>query len=67
MVGAGVVVVVFVVSIVGHQNLTLKFGKNWVNNKGYIVVHIVLVLLLMLLLLIQNLALKLGPNEVINS
>ena len=28
-----VVVVVFVVAIiVGHKNLTLKFGQNWVNN-----------------------------------
>ena len=24
---------VVVVIIVGHKNLTLKFGKNWVNNK----------------------------------
>ena len=30
-----VVVVVFVVfvTIVGHKNLNLKFGQNWVNNK----------------------------------
>ena len=30
-----VVVVVFVVfvTIVGHKNLTLKFGQNWVNNQ----------------------------------
>ena len=28
-----VVVVVVVVIIVGDKNLTLKFGKNWVNNK----------------------------------
>ena len=28
-----VVVVVVVVDIVGHRNLTLKFGPNWVNNK----------------------------------
>ena len=29
-----VVVVVFVVVIsVGHKNLALKFGQNWVNNK----------------------------------
>ena len=28
-----VVVVVFVVFIiVGHKNLTLKFGQNWINN-----------------------------------
>ena len=43
-----VVVVVFVVVglvfrggvviIVGHKNLTLKFGPNWVSNKSYIVV-----------------------------
>ena len=26
-----VVVVVFVI-VVGHKNLTLKFGQNWVNN-----------------------------------
>ena len=28
-----VVVVYVVVIIVGHKNLTLKFGKNWVNDK----------------------------------
>ena len=28
-----VVVMVAVVVIVGHKNLTLKFGQNWVNNK----------------------------------
>ena len=29
-----VVVVVFAVAIiVGHKNLTLKFGQNWVNDK----------------------------------
>ena len=41
-----VVVVVFgVVIIVGRKNLNLKFGQNWVNNKGYIdvVVFIILV------------------------
>ena len=26
------VVVVVVIIIVGNKNLTLKFGKNWVNN-----------------------------------
>ena len=46
-----VVVGVVVVIIVGHINLTLKFGQNWVNNKSYIVVVIVLVLLLLLLML----------------
>ena len=30
------VVVVFVVIIVGHKNLTLKFGQNSVNNKWHI-------------------------------
>ena len=33
-----VVVVGVVVVIVGDRNLTLKFGKNWVHNKSYIVV-----------------------------
>ena len=28
-------VVVFVVIIVGHSNVTLKFGQNRVNNKTY--------------------------------
>ena len=31
--GVVVVVVVFVVIIVGHKDLTLKFGQTWVNNK----------------------------------
>ena len=32
----GIVFAVFVVVIiVDHKNLTLKFGQNWVNNKGY--------------------------------
>ena len=45
-----VVVVVFVVFIiVGHKNLTLKFGQNWVNNKGYIVLVVFIVLFLLLL------------------
>ena len=50
-----VVVVVFavfvVVIIVGHKNLTLKFGQNWVNDKGYIVVVVFIVLVLFLLLI----------------
>ena len=29
-----VVIFVVVVTIVGHKNLTLKFGQNWVNNKS---------------------------------
>ena len=32
LVEVGVFVVVFVVTIVGNKNLTLKFGENWVNN-----------------------------------
>ena len=50
-----VVVVVFivVVTIVGHKNLTLKFGQNWVNNKWYIVV-VVFIVLVLLLWLIQK-------------
>ena len=46
-----VVVVIFVVgglvvvAIVGHRNLTLKFGQNWVSIKSYIVVVIVSVFL----------------------
>ena len=28
-----VVVVVVVAIVVGHKNLTLKFGQNWVNDK----------------------------------
>ena len=38
LVVVGVVVVFLVFIIVGHTNLTLKFGQNWVNNKCYIVV-----------------------------
>ena len=55
-----VVVIVFVVGvcvvvvIVGHRNLTLKFGQNWVNNKSYIVVVVVVIVLALLLLLIQK-------------
>ena len=30
-----------VVIIVDHKNLTLKFVQNWVNNKRYIVVVVV--------------------------
>ena len=49
-----IVVVVFVVLIiVGHKNLTLKFGQNWVNDKLYIVV-VVFIDLVLLLLLIQK-------------
>ena len=33
----GGVVVIVVVMIVGHRNLTLKFGQNWVNNSCNIV------------------------------
>ena len=69
-----VVVVVFVVgglvvvAIVGHRNLTLKFGQNWVNNKSYIVVVVVVVVIVsvLLLLLIQKPSFKLGKNQVIN-
>ena len=50
-----VVIVFVVVIIVGHKNLTLKFGQNWVNNKGYIVV----VVLISLVLLIQKLSFNL--------
>ena len=35
-----------VVVIVGDRNLTLKFGKNWVNNKQCVVVVVVIVLVL---------------------
>ena len=67
----GLVVVggVAVVAIVGHSNLTLKFGQNLVNNKQCIVVIVLvlLLLLLMLLFLIQKPSLKLGPNQVIDS
>ena len=48
-----VVVFVVVVTIVGHKNLTLKFGQNWVNNKWYIVV-VVFIVLVLLLWLIQK-------------
>ena len=47
-----VVVVVFVVVIiVGHKNLYLKFGQNWV-------VVVLIVVLVLLLLLIQKLSFK---------
>ena len=53
-VGVVVVVVVFVVVIiVGHKNLTLNFGKDWVNDKGYIVV-VVFIVFVLLMLLIQK-------------
>ena len=42
-----------VVIIVGHKNLTLKFGRNWVNNKEYIVA-VVFIVVVLLLLLIQK-------------
>ena len=35
---SSIVVVIIVVIIVGHRNLTLKFGQNQVNKKLYIVV-----------------------------
>ena len=44
--------VVVGVAIVGHRNLTLKFGQNWGNNKQCIVVVVVIVLVLLLLLLL---------------
>ena len=55
MVVVDIVDVVFsvVVTIVGHKNPTLKFGQNWVNNKGYIVV-VVFILLVLLLWLIHK-------------
>ena len=49
--GLVVVIGVVVVIIVGHRNLTLKSGQNWVNNKGYIVVVVFSVLVLSLLLI----------------
>ena len=67
-----VVVVVFVVgglvvvAIVGHRNLTLKFGQNVVNNKSYIVGVVVVNVSVLLLLLIQKPSFKLGKNQVIN-
>ena len=69
MVGAVVVFVVgglVVVAIVGHINLTLKFGQNWVNNKSYIVVVVVVIVSVLLLLLIQEPSFKLGKNQVID-
>ena len=38
-----VVVFVLVVIIVGHKNLTLKFGQNCSNNKWYIIVVVFIV------------------------
>ena len=59
------IVVVFVVAIiVGHKNLTLKFGQKWVNDKWSIVVVICIVLVL--LLSIQKSCFKLGPIQFIN-
>ena len=60
-----VVVFVVVVTIVGHKNLTLKFGQNCVNNKSYIVVGVVVIVSVSLLLLIQKPSFKLGKNQVI--
>ena len=37
------VIVGVVVVIVGHRNLASKFDQNWVNNKSYIVVVVVIV------------------------
>ena len=47
------IAVVVVIVILGHKNLTSKFGQNWVNDKGYIVV-VVFIVLVLLLLLIQK-------------
>ena len=44
-----VAVVLVVVIIVGHKNLTLKFCHDWVNNKRYVVVLGFIVLVLSLL------------------
>ena len=41
VVGGGVVVAVI---IFGHKNLTLKSVQNWVNNKWYNVIVVVIVL-----------------------
>ena len=60
-----VVVGLVVAVIVGHRNLTLRFGQNWVNNKSNIVVAVV-VIVSVLLLLIQKPSFKLGENHVIN-
>ena len=57
------VVVVVVVIIVDHKNLTLKFGQNRVNDKGYIVV-VVFIVLVLLLLLIQIPSFKTWSNSV---
>ena len=61
-----VVVLVFVVIVVGiivcNINLTSKFGQNCFNN-----ILVVVVIVLVFSLLIQNLALKVGPNQAINS
>ena len=59
----GLVVVVAVVVInVGHKNLALKFGQNWVNDKLYIVVVLFIVLVL-LLFLIQTPSFKTWSNS----
>ena len=47
VVGLFVVGGVVVVAIVGHRNLTLKFGQNWVKNKSYNVVVVVIVSVLL--------------------
>ena len=41
-----VVVGLVVVVLVGHRDLTLKFGQNWFNNKSYIIVVVVLIVLI---------------------
>ena len=53
---------VVVVVNVGHRNLSLKFGQNWVNNKRY-VVDVVIVLVL----LIEKPSFKTWTYQVINS
>ena len=56
------IAVVVVIVILGHKNLTSKFGQNWVNDKGYIVV-VVFIVLVLLLLFIQKLSLKTCSNS----
>ena len=45
----GLVVGVVGVIILRQRHLLLKFGQNWVNNKGYIVLVVFIVLFLLLL------------------
>ena len=54
-------VVGVVVVIVGHRILTLRFCQNWVNNKSYIVVAVVVIVSVLLLLFIQKPSFKSGP------